>query len=143
MNWKTMFFTVLILATNMFGQGQSAVIVKQVALTNQTAFISPTELLIPTSTALYRVSAYFEVLSFSRDGDEYFLNIGWTDATLTGNRKKTLTIRDYDPALYSNSASLIVSDLAGKPLEYSVTDNLGLQQPADPFDLYITVEQLQ
>jgi hypothetical protein len=143
MNWKMMLFTLLILATNMFGQNQSAVIIQQVALTNQTAYIPPTELVAPTSNALYRISAYLEVLSTvsNEKGDLYYLNIGWTDASPTGLVKKTLTVADYTTPLW-NQMTVIASDLGGKPLWYSVTDAFSLP-PRVPFNVYITVEQLQ
>jgi hypothetical protein len=135
--------TMFILAASVFGQGQSAVIVKQIVLTNQTAYIPPTVLVTPTSDALYRITAYLEVLSKVGPlrGDFYYLNIGWTDASPAGGAKKTIAVSDYTAPL-RNQMAVIASDIVGKPLMYSVTDGFSMP-PQAPFNVYITVEQLQ
>jgi hypothetical protein len=143
MRWTITLCTTLMLVSNMFGQGQSAIIVKQVALTNQTAFIPPTVLVTPNSNALYRVSAYFEVLSRSQGQcDSFYLNLGWTDASPSGNGRRTLMLRDCSVLQDSDQMTVVASDLAGKPLGYSVKD-ANRVPPAVPFNVYITVEQLQ
>jgi hypothetical protein len=135
--------TILCLAVNSLGQ--SAPIVKQVALTNQTAYISPTVLVTPKSNAVYRISAYFEVVSLDQNScDYYYLNLGWSDASPSGQGRAKLTIFTSPTCdgRYSAQEVVVVSDLAGEPLGYSVTDTDGVP-PSVPFNLYITVEQLQ
>jgi hypothetical protein len=124
-------------------QRNSAIIVKQVSLENQTAFIKPTKLVTPNSDALYRISAYMEVTTVGTNGEEYYLNIGWTDAV--GKKDKTvIDIANSNGEIRPlwEQTTLVVHDLAGSPLGYSVTDILG-GMPQVPFSVFITVEQLQ
>lgn len=143
MRWILTAATMLVLAASSLGQ--SAVIVAQVALTNQTSYIPLTALVTPESNALYRVSAYFEVLSLEHSGvcDHYDLNIRWSDTSPVVKGMSTLTVYDnsFCNAPYSAQKTVIVSDLAGKPLGYSVT-GVG-DAPLVPLNVYITVEQLQ
>lgn len=135
--------TILLLAANGLAQGQSAPIVKQVALANQTSFIKPTVLVTPKNNALYRVSAYLEATAIGTNGDEYYLNIGWMDAM---GKKQKIAIQIFDSEGQDfplwGQTTLVVSDLAGNPLGYSVTDVIG-GQPQVPYSVFITVEQLQ
>jgi hypothetical protein len=139
--WIITLFTTVTLAAAAFGV--SAIIVKQVALTNQTVFIPTTQLLTPSRTALYRISAFLEVTSLTTQEDTYFLHIGWTDAPRKELRK-VITIETYTGATSPPSGwtTMVVSDLAGTPITYSVTNFAG-GLPEVPFNLYMTVEQLQ
>jgi len=143
MRLTLIFLLMLISALSASGQTQSAVIVAQVTLTNQTAYIPPTRLVMPKSNALYRISAYIEALGQNQTQcDEYLLNLGWTDATPQGS-KQVIFAKTYNCSSPEyDQRVMIVSDLSGKPLGYSVTDTNGVA-PTEPFNVYITVEQLQ
>jgi hypothetical protein len=119
---------------------QSPKIVAHVDLINQTNTIPATALLTPPSSGLYRVSAYMDVTSYTQSGSIWYLNIGWTDTA--GHRSKQFAVQqtpNHNGPTWAEG-TVVAGDVAGRPLNYSVTLD---GEDYAPFDLFITVEQLQ
>ena len=135
-------FLIACLALTALAHGQSAIIVKQVKLLSQTDLIKPTILITPKNDSLYRVSVYLDVVPGTNVVAAYWLTFGWTDTTgIVTKQVKVCSVKDCD-APESSQSSFIVSDLAGSPLGYTTTANRQPPLPA-PYNVYITVEQLQ
>lgn len=119
---------------------QSPKIVAHVDLINHTSTIPATALLTPPSGGLYRVSAYMYVTSYNQTGSIWYLNIGWADTK--GKRTQQFTVQqtpNHNGPTWAQ-ATVVAVDAAGSPLTYTVTQD---GEDYAPFDLFITVEQLQ
>jgi|SRR5580700_1734987 hypothetical protein len=124
-----------------FGQaGKVPVIAANVSIVNQTGQIPPTVLLTPTGNSLYRVSVYFSVLTpgSQNGGNLWCVNITWTD----DGQKRTKTAQ-VNTSTVGNYTTLVipVRAIANQPLSYSLVGCDGIAP--EPYDLLITVEQLQ
>jgi hypothetical protein len=139
---KSLFCLLLLAIACTIANAQSAPIVAQVTLTNQTAGIPPTVLVNPSVDGLYRVTFYFNALKGSPRGeDDWTLSIKWFDTS--SERVKTFEITTIQGEMVPlwNSASIPVYVKAGTSLTYATSDLLPNRQSF--YDLFITVEQLQ
>ncbi len=116
-------------------------IVAQVALTNQSATILPTTILSPQSSGVYRISEN----ALSRDqncvNDSSLLTtaLTWADDVRPRSVFSAPTLPG--GALFMNwvfSWTVIIKASAGTPITYEID-----QVNCKPYDLFITVEQLQ
>jgi hypothetical protein len=124
-------------------------IVKQLALTHQTASIPATILLTPRADGLYRVSTYITSTFGNGSAGEADLYMFWTDDSGAGQ------CLDYTaasipcvtvwagmftdtPTFGSASNQFTIRALAGTPITYNV-----VYGPPAVYELFITVEQLQ
>ena len=116
-------------------------IVAQVALTNQSATILPTPILTPQSSGVYRISEN----ALSRDqncvnaSSLLSSTLDWVDDV--GPRSVFSTATLPGGGLFMNwvfSWTVIVKASAGAPIAYEIP-----QVNCKPYDLFITVEQLQ
>src|SRR5215831_12752696 len=121
---------------------QSATIVAQVSLTNQTSSIPRTTLVTPSADALYRVTAYFNTVKGDALGTRWCLFFYWGDDE--GQRSigpfGVDALGDTGPTVASTTVPAQVQ--AGRPLRYQTGPCPGGTKN-DPYNLYITVEQLQ
>jgi hypothetical protein len=163
--YKALCVAVLLLAMLAFASGSkpadalstglpSPVIVATVNLTNQTAPISSTTLFTPTSTGVYRVTAYMtQVTPVNTLNIFWYLTLHWTDdagtqsASLRTNHILLQTLTSGTPpvsygfdALPPGSTSIIEAK-AGQPITYSVVLSKGTN--GGTFSLYLVVEQLE
>jgi hypothetical protein len=115
---------------------QSPVIVAQVSLRNQNRSIRPTALVTPTTGGVYRISAYMATAkaSFHSSWATY---LNWTDDYEHTFQSVPVTVGG--DKLYSQ-AIVIVRGASNVPITYSVGFGGELAQP---YDLFITVEQLE
>lgn len=124
---------------------QSPKIVAKVALTNQSNAIPPTALVTPADAALYRVSAYMTVTSYNETGARWCFNIGWTDDVSQRSKQFQVDNTQNNGTPTWIFTTIVARDVGGKPLGYSVANTgQGCQgEQFQPFDLFITVEQIQ
>jgi hypothetical protein len=135
-------FCLLVVAASCAGAvAQSAPIVAQVSITNQSAAIPSTVLVTPSADAVYRVTAYFDSSKLDQSKSRWCLATAWTDDAAP--RRQTVQIDSSANAGFPTWLSTTFSARvkAGVPLIYGVTRCFG--QANNPFDLYMTVEQLQ
>jgi hypothetical protein len=114
--------------------------VAQVSLTNQNGPIPLTTLVTPQANAVFRVSIdWIELPPCSGPGPGSILTLYYTDERGSENLPPPLTTLP-TPGQGEGNSSVIVRDLSGMPLSYEIeTGNL----PCTPYDLFLTVEQLQ
>ncbi len=137
---RSLFFLMIVAALCVGAAAQSPTIVAQVSLTNQAAPIPKTTLVTPSADALYRVTAYFVVTKTNRSGTLWHLTLGWEGDG--GTKATDVTIASNPNEGYPTWVSWTVSpgDKAGFPLTYQVGPTGTI---ANPYNLFITVEQLQ
>jgi hypothetical protein len=138
---NTLFCLLLVAASCVGAAAQSATIVAQVSITNQSASIPRTVLVTPSADALYRVTAYFDSSKLDQSKSVWCLVTAWTDDAAP--RRQTVHIDSSANQGYPTWLSTTFSTRvkAGVSLIYEVTRCTG--QVNNPFDLYLTVEQLQ
>jgi hypothetical protein len=138
---KVLCFWMIVLASCVAATAQSPTIVAQVSLTNQTTRIPKTTLVTPSADALYRVTAYLNMVGADNSSSFTCLTTGWSDNG--GGRSQIVfvdsTLNQGVPTWLSTTFSARVK--AGVPLVYSVSLCKG--GVFNPYDLFITVEQLQ
>jgi hypothetical protein len=123
------------------GFAQSPKIIAEVALTNQTDPIQSTKLANPDADALYRVSVYVEVTATNQYGAAWCLTVGWTDPVAPRSKQLVIdTSHDTGEPVWTYT-SIVARDVADKPLGYAVSQCAA--GPIAPYDLFITVGQLQ
>jgi hypothetical protein len=147
---RRMFLVLVVVFTSWAsGLGQTAVkkpaaapvlprVVTKIALLNQNGAISPTTL-VNLTAKLYRVSAYYEMVSTTSDcSSSIELGFHWTDDTGHVQQHDIGIFECFD--LSSSGTSFVVHGAVGTPLTYFVTTN-----PIDTiqYNLYSTVEQLE
>jgi hypothetical protein len=125
----------------------SPVIVRKVALTNQSAPISTTTLFTPPQSGLYRVSVYMtQVVANVQQNGLWSYNIGWSDdagaetASLVQLAAAQVPPQAWGSFVGSPGNVIVLQTVAGQPVTYSVA----LQGAADGggvYSLYFVVER--
>jgi hypothetical protein len=109
-------------------------IVASIALTDQTTPASQIAVVTPTTSGVFRVTAYIE--SSALDGSQWGLQFKYTD-DLRGRSEGLYQIHPGD------SVSLVYSirDVAGQPITYTVSELKNWT--GGSYDLFVAVEQIQ
>jgi hypothetical protein len=108
--------------------------VASVNLTAQTAAIPPTIIFTPTTSGLYRISAYLSTSATT--GSVWKYAVTWTD----DEKARNSGAMPVGPGAFG-AFSATVQSVGGKAISYSVGAGAG-NSPASTFNLVITVEQL-
>jgi|GEM_PF-5569642 len=139
---KSLFGLLIIVSSCIGATAQSATIVAQVSLTNQTLGIPRTTLVTPSADALYRVTAYFDLANGDALYTRWCLGFFYADdvARRGGDFLEITAPGDYLATAASTTFAAQVR--AGMPLTYT-TGVCNGGNKKDPYNLYITVEQLQ
>ena len=138
---KTLLYLLYVAASCSLAIAQSATIVAQVSVANMASGIPQTVLVAPsTSSALYRVTYYFNIDKVDGLNSQWCFGLHWGDEVAP--RLASVEISSTQsfglPPLISGV--FVAHVKAGSSLEYTVSQ-CGMRK--DPYDLYATVEQLQ
>jgi hypothetical protein len=116
-------------------------VVASVSLTKQTHGIPPTILLTPTTDGTFRITALLSTSKGNGGFDQglWEVFVRWEDRIRERNSVLGGQAPDHDNDAY---ATIVVHDIAGKPLEYR-TSIAGGVADGSQYDLFIVVEQLQ
>lgn len=112
-------------------------VVASVSLTNQSQKALQIPLFTPSSDGLYRVSAYMRTSTGTNQRASWQLTLGWTDELGTNVSGSSIGPDSFLPI------TLVVRDIGGQPLAYSVKPHGGGQGVGMTYDLFVTVEQVQ
>lgn len=115
-------------------------VVASATLTNQTQPVPATPVFTPTTSGLFRVTAYMTT-STGTTNAYWDIEAGWTD---NHGFKKGAFLGAASQNQASTYPGILVQDLAGQPLLYqTILHGGGKGSGGMTYDLYITVEQLQ
>lgn len=139
---KSILHLALVAAFCVAGVAQSATIVDQVTIRDQAAALPRTTMVTPSVDGVYRISGYFDLSSGAVLGTRWCLSLYWADdgGQRGGSGYGIEAPGDSGPSFAS--IALVVKAQANRPLRYQTGPCPGATK-ASPYNLYLTVEQLQ
>jgi hypothetical protein len=118
-------------------------------LTGRTTMIPTTALFTPSTTGLYRVSAYIAMSTSGTTGCPWDLTFGWTDDAGAEQASELLQLSAsaHPPSAYgfgenALTQTAIMRAVAGSPITYTVPAT-GCSGDNGTYELFMTVERLQ
>jgi hypothetical protein len=109
-------------------------VVASISLQGQTAPVAETAVFIPSTSGLFRITAYIE--SSAMNGSQWGLQFKYTD-DLRGRSAALYQVHPGD----SESIVYNIRDVAGQPINYTVSELKNWT--GGSYDLFITVEEIQ
>lgn len=112
-------------------------VVQSVSMAKQANNIPQTNLFVPATPGLYRMSTYLSVVG---SADQWELVLTWTD--VTGLRSSSELKVTANGRAVGQQGALIFVPKAGVPVAYSVTEE-GENPPPSIYNFGVVIEQLQ